>query len=155
MSSQARQYYNQTAIYDTLVDEHEIFEAPMDCFVFAACVGFAEGRHESEDYTGDGEILWMHFGSRDLFRAAAAAIAYQHTDDPTALTDPSTQLEVMAQYAAGGAAFLEEKFGDAKGTPREGLLTYIQSETSEDERDDQNEMLEQIARSFDEEMLSD
>lgn len=155
MSSQTRQKYKQTDIYDTLVDEHDIFDNYIDCFVFAASVGYKEGRYESEDYTGDGEMLWMHFGSHDLYRAAAAAIAYQHTDDPASLTNPSKQLEVMAKFAAGGAALLDDKFGDTKGTPREGLLNYIQDQSSENERGEENEMLERIARSFDEELLSD
>lgn len=155
MSSQTRQKYKQTEIYETLVDDHGIFENYIDCFVFAASVGYNEGRYQSDDYTGDGEMLWMHFGSHDLYRAAAASIAYQHTDDPAALTNPSKQLEVMAKFAAGGAALLENKFGDTKGTPREGLLNYIQSQSSDDERGEQNEMLERIARSFDDELLSD
>lgn len=155
MSSQTRQKYKQTEIYDLLVEEHDIFDNYIDCFVFAASVGYSRERYESEDYTGDGEMLWMHFGSHDLYRAAAAAIAYQHTNDPTALTTPSKQLEVMAKYAAGGAAILEKKFGDSKGTPREGLLNFIQEQSSEDERGQENELLERIARSFDEEMYSD
>lgn len=155
MSTRTRQKYKQSEIYETLVDDHDLFENYIDCFVFAASVGYDEGEYESDDYTGDGEMLWMHFSSRDLYRAAAAAIAYQHTNDPAALTEPSRQLEVMAKYAAGGAAVLEEKFGDTKGTPREGLLNYIQSQSSEDERGKDNEMLERIARSFDDEVFSD
>lgn len=154
MSSQTRQKYKQTPVYEALVDEHGVFENYIDCFVFAAAVGYHEDRYEPDDYTGDGEMLWMHFGSHDLYRAAAAAIAYQHTGDPAALTDPDRQLEVMAKYAAGGAAVLAEKFGDAKGTPREGLLEYVRSRSSEDERGRENEMLERIARSFDDDVLS-
>lgn len=155
MASQTRQKYKQSEIYEKLVKEHDIFENQIDCFVFAASVGWSEDEYEPDDYTGDGEMLWMHFSSKDLYRAAAAAIAYQHTKDPAALTNPSTQLEVMAKYAAAGAAILEDKFGDTKGTPREGLLNFIQSQSSEDERGKENEMLEKIARSFDEEVFSD
>lgn len=154
MSSQTRQTYKQSDIYHKLVDEHDIFDNYIDCFVFAASIGYSEGRYEPDDYTGDGEMLWMHFGSHDLYRAAAAAIAYQHTDDPASLTDPSKQLEVLSKFAAGGAEILEDKFGDTKGTPREGLLNYIQDQSSDDEEEGDNEMLERIARSFDEELLS-
>jgi hypothetical protein len=154
MSSQTRQKYKQTDIYHKLVDEHDIFDNYIDCFVFAASVGYSEGRYDPDDYTGDGEMLWMHFGSQDLYRAAAASIAYQHTDDPASLTDPSKQLEVMAKFASGGADILEDKFGDTKGTPREGLLNYIQTQSSDDEQGGTNEMLERIARSFDDELLS-
>lgn len=136
------------------MDDHDIFDNYIDCFVFAASVGYSEGRYEPDDYDGDGEMLWMHFGSHDLYRAAAAAIAYQHTDDPASLTDPGKQLEVLAKFAAGGAEILEDKFGDTKGTPREGLLNYIQAQTSDGEDEGDNEMLERIARSFDEELLS-
>jgi dnd system-associated protein 4 len=154
MSSQTRQTYKQSKIYHKLVDDHDIFDNYIDCFVFAASVGYREGRYEPDDYDGDGEMLWMHFGSHDLYRAAAAAIAYQHTDDPASLTDPGKQLEVLAKFAAGGAEILEDEFGDTKGTPREGLLNYIQAQTSDSEDEGDNEMLERIARSFDEELLS-
>lgn len=154
MSSQTRQKYKQTAIYELLVDEHAIFDNYIDCFVFAASVGYSEGKYDPDDYEGENEMLWMHFGGNDLYRAAAAAIAYQHTGEPAALTNPDKQLEVLAKYAAGGASVLEDKFGDTKGTPREGLINYIHSQTSEKERGEQNEMLEEIARSFDDEILA-
>lgn len=154
-STQSRQSYKQSPIYEKLVDDHDIFPNNIDCFVFAASVGYSENRYDPDDYTGDGEMLWMHFSSRDLYRAAAAAIAYQHTGDPEALTDPDTQLEVMAQYAAGGAMFLEEKFGEMKETSRDGLLNYIQSHSSPDERTEENEMIKKIAQSFDQSMFSD
>ena len=154
MSSQTRQTYKQSKIYHKLVDDHDIFDNYIDCFVFAASVGYSEGRYEPDDYDGDGEMLWMHFGSHDLYRAAAAAIAYQHTDDPASLTDPGKQLEVLAKFAAGGAEILEDEFGDTKGTPRDRLLNYIQAQTSDSEDEGHNEMLERIARSFDEELLS-
>lgn len=155
MSSKTRQKYKQSDIYRTLVDEHDIFENYIDCFVFAATVGFSRDRYDLNDYTGDGEMLWMHFGNRDLYRAAAAAIAYQHTGDPAALTNPEKQLEVMAKYAAGGAMVLEEEFGDTKGTPREGLLNFIRSHSTEEERGNEDEVLSRIAQSFDDEMYSD
>ena len=156
MSSKTRQTYKQTEIYSSLVEEHGIFEDKMSCFIFAASVGYSEGRFKPDDYTGDGEMLWMHIGGDDLYRAVCASIAYQHTDDPTALTDPDKQLEVMAKFAAGGAEILQDKFGDVKGTPREGLLNYIQSQSSEEEdAGGQEELLGEIARSFDEELLSD
>lgn len=154
MSAKSRQRYKQTDIYERLVDEHGIFENYIDCFVFAASVGYDQGRYETEDYEGDGEMLWMHFSGNDLYRATAASIAYQHTDDPAALSNPDKQLEVLAKYAAGGAEILEEKFGDTKGTPRNALLNFVQSHSSEDERGEENDMLEEIARSFDDEVLS-
>lgn len=153
MSTQARQNYKQSGIYETLVEDHDIFENYIDCFVFAAAVGYSEGKIETKDYEGEGEMLWMHFSSHDLYRAAAASIAYQHTKNPEALTNPGLQLEVLAKFAAGGAEILEEKFGDVKGTSREGLLKFIKSHTSEEERGQENEMLKEIARSFDDEMF--
>jgi hypothetical protein len=154
MSPQTRQKYKQSKIYELLVDEYDIFDNYIDCFVFAAAIGYEEKTYDADDYKGDGEMLWMHFGGNDLYRAAAAAIAYQHTEDPAALTNPDKQLEVLAKYAAGGAAVLEGKFGDTKGTPREGLVDYIQSHSSAEKRGKQNEMLDEIARSFDDEILT-
>lgn len=151
--SKVRQKYKRTPIYDAMVDEHDIFENYIDCFVFFATLGYDRGRYDATDYTGDGEMLWMHFGSRDLYRATAAAIAYQHTDDPQALVRPETQLEVMAKYAAGGAAIAAEEFGDVAGDPPDALLNFVRSNRDTDSADERDSTLDEIVAAFDDDIL--
>lgn len=153
MSTSIRQTYKRTEIWEQLVDDWNLFDNYQDLFVFAGCVGYAENQIEEDDYTGDGEILWMHFSDKDLYRAAAASIAYQYTDNPEALIEPEIQLKVMAKYAAGGAKILQQKFGDNVGTPREALLNYIENHEDDTEAD-QKSVITQIAKDFDKSMRS-
>lgn len=121
-----RQNYRKTDIYERLVDETGIFDSYVDLFVFAACRAYAEGKRHENDYEGDAEMLWMHFGNRDFYRATAACIAYQTTEDPESLMNNDRQLEIMAQYSSAGAEILEEEYGPVKGSPLNSLLNDIQ-----------------------------
>lgn len=125
MSSRVRQNYRQTEIYEQLVDEEGIFGSYVDLFVFAACRGYAEGERHTEDFEGEAEMLWMHFGDRDFYRAAAACIAYQTTEDPQSLMDNEEQLKIMAQYASAGADILEEEYGPVKGSPLNSIINDV------------------------------
>lgn len=125
--SKVRTNYRKTGIYDRLVDEEGIFNSYMDLFVFAACRAYAEGERHTEDYQGEAEMLWMHFGNKDFYRAAAACIAYQTTEDAGALMDNERQLEIMAQYASAGADILEDEYGPVKGSPLNSLLNDVRS----------------------------
>lgn len=139
--SKVRTNYRKTEIYDRLVDDEGIFDSYVDLFVFAACRGFAEGERHTEDYHGDSEMLWMHFGSKDFYRAAAACIAYQTTNEATSLMDHDEQLEIMAQYASAGADILENEYGPVKGSPLNSLLNDIREyEPAEDDDDDGGEV---------------
>jgi hypothetical protein len=156
MSSDAtvRQKYKQTPIYDTMVDEHGIFSSYIDFFVFAACVGYSHNRCEMDNYEGDNEMLWMHFMDKDLYRATAASIAYQHHDDPDALIQPEVQLETLAKYAAGGAEILEQQFGEIAGDPTDAVFNFIQEYDEEEDNETRQTVLGEIMTSFDEEMLN-
>ena len=127
MSSRVRQNYRKTEIYEQLVDEHGIFDSYVDLFVFAASRGYAESERHEQDFEGDAEMLWMHFGNRDFYRAAAACIAYQTTGDPESLMDHDEQLKIMAQYASAGADILEEEYGPVKGSPLNSILNDVRS----------------------------
>lgn len=117
--------YRKTEIYDRLVDEEEIFDSYVDLFVFAACRAYADGERHLDDYKGDAEMLWMHFGNKDFHRAAAACIAYQTTNDPSTLMDHAEQLNLLAQYASAGADILEEDYGEVKGSPLNSLVNDV------------------------------
>lgn len=158
--STIRQYYYRDELYDKMVDEWDLFNTYVDFFVFAASVGYANvdrataaGYDESE-FSGDGEMLWMHFSNKPTYRAVAASIAYQHTNDPEALVKPKVQLEVLARYAKAGIERLNREFGDSASTPRDGLLSFIENQQPSDEPTE-GDVLGEIVDSFDQSMISD
>lgn len=152
MSSDAtvRVKYEKSDIYEQFVDEYEIFDTYIDFFVFAAAVGYADNRREEAD--GDNEMLWMHFTNKTLYKAVAAAIAYNHHDNPDALIDPEMQLKTLAKFAAGGTTILQEEFEDISGDPTDALLSHIQDREEQEETESRQTVLENIMNSFDSDM---
>jgi hypothetical protein len=142
-STSIREKYEQTSIYEQLVDEHEIINGYVDMFVFAACVGYANERF-IRNYGGDGEMLWMHVSNKELYKAVAASIAYQ----PEALLDKELQLRTLAMYSAGGAELLESEFGDIKGDPTDAVLNYIQEWDEQNDTQRRDTLLGDIMSSF-------
>lgn len=147
-SGNVRQNYEQGPIYEQFTEEHDLFKSKQDLFVFSACVGYANGECRMTDYTGEGEMLWMHFSNKPLYKAVAASIAYQHHDDPEALLEPEMQLETLAMYAAGGADLLDRKFGDIKGDPTDAVLNYIQEWEDQEPTKARQTVLDDIMESF-------
>jgi hypothetical protein len=162
MSSDAtiRQNYARTEIYDKMVDEWDIFDTYVDFFVFAASVGYRVSSrsdvagYDEDEYTGEGEMLWMHFTNKAAYRAVAASIAYQYTGNAEALTDPDLQLDVLARYARAGVEALATEFGDSQSTPRDGLVSFIDDYEDIDESKRSDEVLDEIITSFDRDMFN-
>jgi hypothetical protein len=154
MSSDAtvRVNYEQTEVYEQFVDEYSVFSSYQDFFVFAAAVGYARNKHD--DPGSGNEMLWMHFTNKTLYKATAAAIAYNHLKTPEALIDPEKQLDTLARFQAGGVKILEEEFGDIEGDPTNALLNYIQDERSEEDDEGTQTVIEQIVQSFDDDMYT-
>lgn len=157
-SSTIRQHYHRQPIYDKMVDEWDLFNTYVDFFVFAASVGYATvdrataAGYDDSEFTGEGEMLWMHFSDKATYRAVAASIAYQHTSDPSALVEPKIQLETLARYAKAGADRLDSEFGDSASTPRDGLISFIENEQPTGDTD-QDDILGNIVDSFDQDMI--
>jgi len=154
MSSDAtvRVNYEQTAVYEQFVDEYGVFNSYQDFFVFAAAVGYANDAIE-EPGSGN-EMLWMHFTDKTLYKAMAAAIAYNHLGTPDGLIDPEKQLETLAKFSAGGTTILETEFGDIDGDPTNALLNYIQDARDSDDDAGGENVLEKIVQSFDDDMYT-
>lgn len=150
-STDIRVTYEKTPVYEQLVDEYGIFGSYVDFFVFSACLGYAKDEKDL-DYGGDNEMLWMHLGNSDIYRAVAAAIAYQDTGDPEALTQPETQLDILAQYAAGGAEIAAKEFGDISGDPTDTVLNFIQKHHDPSTQEEQESILNEIMESFNEDL---
>lgn len=151
--------YEQGELYDQLVDEYEVFDYYYEVLLFLAVVGYREGKVKREDFKGDsdaetdGEAGLQNVHSRDLFHTVAACLAFQDTGNPEALVDKEEHKRVIAQYAAGGLEFAEQKFGQNPGDPTDAIVNYIKSR-KEDEDDDVIEgELGAIVESFDDEMM--
>ena len=149
--------HKRTEIWEELVKEHKVFDQYVELFVFMASLGHYHNNpktnYKPDDDDEEGEMLWMHVSNRDLFKAVSAAIAYQHTGDADALINPELQLQVMAQYAVGGAEILEDELSTVKGDPTDAVLNYIQSHNDADRSEEEDNELQRILDSFDEDMM--
>jgi hypothetical protein len=102
--------YDRNEAYETLVDEHEVFDSYVDFFMFCATVGATRGRKHPEAYKGgDHELLGTYVTRNELFDALSKAIAYREADTPEVLNDQGRQLELLAEYAAAGAEVVAEE----------------------------------------------
>lgn len=150
-----RTQYDRHDLYDQMVDEWDLFDSYVDFFMFAASVGYATADeptvrgYSKNEYKGDGEMLWMHFTNKHTYRAVAASIAYQYTDDAEALVDPEIQLDILARYAKAGVETLDQEFGDSVSTPRDGVLSFINEYQNPAEQENGEDILNQISSSFD------
>jgi len=88
------------------------------------------------------------------YHAIVAALAFQKTGDPSAMADPEVHAEVIAQYAAGGLQVYENEFGDVAGDPVDALANYIKSTVDEEDVTTEDDELQTIIQSFDNEMFN-
>lgn len=151
--------YKKTPVYDELTEEYGIFEHYYDAMMFLAVLGYREGRPETENYTGTGDesgsIGLERFHGNSRYRAIVACLAFQRDGDPSDMADPKVHREVIAQYAAGGLAVYEEEFGHVVGDPADAIANYIKSCTDPERRTLEDDELQTIIQSFDEEMFVD
>ena len=147
-SASARVNYEKTAIYESLVDDYNVFDSYVDFFMFAASLGFRNGEPDPNGDEGDNEMLWMHLQKTDLYRVVAASIAYQETNDPETLLDTKAQLRILAQYAASGAQIAEDEFGDVTGDPTNAVVNYLQVHHGSEEQEADESILSNIKMSF-------
>lgn len=150
--------YKKTELYTHWVDEYELFENYYDLLVFLAVLGHYEEEVVESNYAGSrrddtrSEAGLQNVYSKDLYRSILACLAYDYTGDPEALVDSSTQMTVLAKYAAGGLNVVEEQFGDVSGDPTDALVNYLRDSRSEE--DDIGGELKKIVESFDDEMMA-
>jgi dnd system-associated protein 4 len=148
--------YKKSDLYDRVVDEYGIFENSYDFMVFLAVMGYQEGNVVREGYEGDdsngtrGQIGAENFFANDLYRVIASSIAFQDTDDPSALASSELQAEKLAQYAAGGLEIAEREFGQTAGDPTNAIVNYIKSHQ---DKDGYQGTLGEIVKAFDDQMM--
>lgn len=152
--------YKKTDVYDKLTDEYEIFEYYFDAIMFMAVLGYRHDniKTDSSEYLGDederGSIGIERFHDRSHYHAIVAALAFQKTGDPSAMADPDVHREVIPQYAAGGLEVYENEFGDVAGDPTDALATHIKSVVDEAVVTHEDDELQTIIQSFDDEMFN-
>lgn len=148
--------YKKSELYGRIVDKYDIFQHSYDFMIFLAVMGYQEGNVVREGYEGNdtdgtkGQIGVENFFANDLYRVIAASIAFQDTENPSALVDSEVQAKKLAQYAAGGLEIAEREFGDTVGDPTNVIVEYIQNR---DEEDSYQGTLGEIVKAFDDEMM--
>lgn len=148
--------YRKSDLYDKFVDQHGVFEHSYDFMVFLAVLGYHENMPKRDNFRGDreggtrGEIGIQNVYSNELYRAIMTCLAFQDTGDPEALVDQRKQMDVLAQYAAGGLELAEQEFGDVAGDPTDALINYIKRQ--EGETTGMSGELAEIVKSFDNQM---
>lgn len=153
--------YEQGELYERLVDEHGIFDYYYEALVFFAVIGYQEGRVKRTNYKGDsneetdGEAGLQNVHSRDLFHTVGACLAFQDTNDPEALVEPTEHKRVIAQYAAGGLEFAQEEFGPVAGDPTDAIVNYIESRREDDDEEEIEGELQKIVDAFDDQMMDE
>lgn len=149
--------YRKSELYERAVDEYGVFNAGYDFLVFLAILGYHEDEVDRDDYRGSrddgtkGEIALQNLYSNELYRVLMSSLAFQDTNDPSALADSRKQMEVLAQYGSGGLRVAESEFGSTAGDPTDAIVNYIQ-----DHRDDSEDFqgeLGKIVEAFDDEMM--
>jgi dnd system-associated protein 4 len=151
--------YEKGPIYETLVDDYEVFDYYYDVLVFLAVIGYRENKVKRTDYKGSkkdgtkGEAGLQNVYSRDLYRTVAACLAFQDTNDPKNLVNKDAHMRVLAQYSAGGLEVANLEFGSVSGDPTDAIVSYIKDRHNSAGLEEQDTLLSEIVKSFDDEMM--
>lgn len=100
------------------------FESRTRFLIFAASVGYAEDAWV-DDHDENGEMRWSYIADSQRLSVIAGALAYARTEDPEAIMEPETQIEVLTSYGAGGARILQEEVVDESGDNLDNLVQFI------------------------------
>lgn len=139
-------YYEKNEVYDELVTgDDAIFESNVRLFMFAACLGYAKNRRVP-DPDDNGEIRWSYIGENQRLFAISASLGYAATDDPDSIITPEKQIEVLTEYAAGGARLLAEEIAETPGKNLDNLISFLKRNRDEEQLTEQVGILEEIER---------
>lgn len=139
-------YYEKNEVYDELVTgDDAIFESNVRLFMFAACLGYAKNRRVP-DPDDNGEIRWSYIGENQRLFAVSASLGYAATDDPGSIITPEKQIEVLTEYAAGGARLLAKEVVETPGKNLDNLISFLKRNRDEEQLTEQVGILEEIER---------
>jgi dnd system-associated protein 4 len=125
-------------------DQERIFATYKEAIVFAACLGFQEGRRVAFDKTSESVRLEVFHGDYDL--AIMRCIGLAETRDPTIMgtARQAECLRIFEEYACGGMAILEAEVYNAPGEWDQHLLRLVVKQAKTD-----NSVLDDITQAFD------
>ena len=106
----------------------QVFSSLKDCLVFAAALGFKNGKRESFSNSSEQIQLQIFSGEHDIIFINSLAI--QETGDTSMLNDSKLDEKILIfeEYACGGLSILENKLAL---DPEKEIVTMIYSEISE------------------------
>lgn len=120
--------YEQTKAYSELAgDDEPVFSSYTSAFMFFACLGYAKNS-KVVDPGGKEELRWEYIEGDAHRSNMAAALAFASTEDPDILLDAERQIEVLREYAAGGAEVAEQEVLDKPGDKLDNTIDFLQRE---------------------------
>lgn len=124
-------------------DENRIFATYKEAMVFAACLGFQEGRRVAFDKTSEPIRLDIFRGDYD--ETILRCIGLVETRDPNIMGAARQEecLRIFEEYACGGLEILEAEVYHAPGEWDQHLLRLVVKQARTD-----NSVLEDITQAF-------
>lgn len=135
--------FQKDEAFEALVNSEPIFESDARFLVFCACLGYNRKRR-THDYEKNGEMRWSYINQDSILAVMTASLAYAATDDPEAMMDPETQIEVLAQCSAGGSQLIKNRVLDEPGENLDLLVELLQEERNRGEFSERVDILSEI-----------
>jgi len=106
-----------------------VFPQLRDALVFAAAVGWTQGKRTAFDNSGEAirwDVASNRRGTEMLVNLLAIAT---HPDDPEVMSSErfAERLLIFEEYVNGGLIFIKEQLESAPGTPTEVILRLTES----------------------------
>lgn len=123
--------------------ERRIFATFKEALVFAACLGFQEGRRVAFDKSAEPVGLEVFHAEYD--EAIMRCIGLVETGDPTimGIARQGERLRIFEEYACGGLEILEAEVYQAPGEWEQHMLALVVKQAKDD-----NSVLDDITDAF-------
>ena len=144
-SGPATFFYERDNAYEALVTDQQIFESRTRLLMFCAALGYNRNRRV-HDHDTNGEMRWGYISQNPILSVMAASLAYAASDDPDAIMDPETQIDILVQYGAGGSRLLNDRVVTEPGNDLDLLIELLQDEKDRDEFSDRVDIISQIEK---------
>jgi dnd system-associated protein 4 len=113
-------------------EEHKIFLTYKDALVFAACLGFHEGRRVSFDKSSEPVALHIFKGEFDsaIFNCLGLAV----TNDPSIMgaNKDAEKIQIFEEYACGGLEIIEAEVFNGAGAWDQLFLSLVAKQAKSD-----------------------
>jgi dnd system-associated protein 4 len=124
--------------------ERRVFTTFKEALVFAACLGFQEGRRVAFDKSS--EPVGLEVFRAEYDEAIIRCIGLVETGDPTIMgvTRQGERLRIFEEYACGGLEILDTEVYQAPGEWEQHLLALVVKQARDD-----HSVLDDITDAFD------